>query len=71
MNACVILFITPLTAHPVTIGLQQTSYAVDEVDGTVAVCMKVISGDVDGRNIVINYATSSGTANCKSWLYYT
>ena len=50
------------------IGLQQTSYTVDEVDGTLALCMEVISGDVDGRNIVINYVTSSGTATGKPYI---
>ena len=68
VNAHVILNNTPIAAHPVTIGLQQTSYTVDEVDGTLALCMEVISGDVDGRSIVINYVTSSGTATGKPYI---
>ena len=50
-------------AYSVTIGLQQTAYTVSEADQHQLVCLKVLSGDVDGREFVINYATSSGTAS--------
>ena len=54
-------------AYSVTIGLQQTTYTVSEVDQHQLVCLEVLSGDVDGREFVINYATSSGTAGKLSY----
>jgi hypothetical protein len=56
-------------ALPVTIGMQQTAYTVGEVDNYQLVCLGVLSGDIDGREIVITYTTGSGTAdtNDYSW----
>ena len=51
------------TALPVTIGIQQTAYTVTEVDDYQLVCFEVLSGDIDGREIVIDYSTASGTAS--------
>ena len=45
--------------------MQQTAYSVDEVDGTLAVCVEILSGEAKGRNITIDYSTSSGTATGK------
>ena len=44
-------------------GLQQTAYTVGEVDGYQLVCFEVLAGDIDGREIVINFSTASGTAS--------
>ena len=44
------------------VGFQQTAYTIDEVDGYQLVCIQVLSGDVDGREIMLDYSTSSGTA---------
>jgi hypothetical protein len=54
--------ITDNSAYSVTIGLQQTAYTVTEVDEQQLVCFEVLSGDVNGREFVIDYTTSSGTA---------
>ena len=45
------------------VGLEHTAYTVDEVDGFQLVCIDVLSGDVDGREITLDYSTSSGTAS--------
>ena len=52
-----------ITALPVTIGMQQTAYTVGEVDDYQLACFEVLSGDIDGREIVIDYSTASGTAS--------
>ena len=52
-----------ITAYSVTIGLQQTAYTVTEDDEQQLVCFEVLSGDVNGREFVIDYTTSSGTAS--------
>lgn len=57
------------TVLPVTIGLQQTAYTVGEVDDYQLVCLEVLSGDIDGREIIINYLTASGTASMNVDLY--
>ena len=49
-------------ATSVTIGLQETSYSVYETDEYQVVCAEVLSGDIAGRNIVIEYSTESDTA---------
>lgn len=46
-----------------TVGLQQTAYTVTEVDDYQLVCFEVLSGDVDGRELVFDYSTASGTAS--------
>ena len=46
------------------VGLEETAYTVDEVDSYQLVCVGVLSGDVDGREISLSYSTTSGTA-CK------
>ena len=43
--------------------MQQTAYTVGEVDDYQLVCFEVLSGDIDGREIVIDYSTASGTAS--------
>ena len=43
--------------------MQQTSYTVGEVDDYQLVCFEVLSGDIDGREIVIHYSTASATAS--------
>ena len=45
------------------VGFEQTAYTVDEVDDYQLVCIVVLSGDVDGREIILDYTTSSGTAS--------
>ena len=50
------------TVLSVTIGMMQTEYTVGEVDGYQLVCFGVLSGDIDNREIVFTYSTSSGTA---------
>ena len=50
------------TVLPVTIGMMQTEYTVGEIDGHQLVCFGVLSGDIDNREIVFDYTTSSGTA---------
>ena len=50
------------SATLVTIGLEQTAYFVYETDEYQVVCVKVISGDIAGRNINIDYITTSDTA---------
>ena len=57
------------TVTPITIGVQHTTYSVGEIDGTQAVCIEVISGDTAGREIVINYSTTDGSASCKQLQY--
>ena len=49
-------------ATSVTIGLQMTSYSVYETDEYQVVCAEVLSGDIAGRNIDIDYITISDTA---------
>lgn len=46
-----------------TVGIQQTTYTVGEVDEYQLVCFEVLSGDIDGREIVFDYSTTSGTAS--------
>ena len=46
------------------VGLEETAYTVDEVDSYQLVCVAVLSGDVDGREISLSYSTTGGTA-CK------
>lgn len=43
--------------------MQQTAYTVGEVDDYQLACFEVLSGDIDGREIVIDYSTASGTAS--------
>ena len=50
-------------AYSVTVGMQQTAYTVTEVDEYQLVCFEVLAGDVEGREIVIDYSTTSGTAS--------
>ena len=49
-------------ATSVTIGLQMTSYSVYETDEYLVVCAEVLSGDLAGRTINIDYITTSDTA---------
>lgn len=46
----------------VTIGLQAGFYSTSEDTGFVEVCMGAISGDINGRNISIDYMTIDGSA---------
>ena len=57
-----VLSFVSTTATTVTIGLQETSYSVYETDEYQVVCAEVLSGDIAGRNIVIEYSTESDTA---------
>lgn len=52
-----------VAAYSVTVGLQQTAYTITEVDGYQLVCLEVLSGNVEGRELVFDYTTSSGTAS--------
>ena len=45
-----------------TIGLQETFYSVYETDEYQVVCAEVLSGDIAGRYIDIEYTTESDTA---------
>ena len=51
------------TAYAVTVGMQQTSYTIGEVDEYQLVCFEVLSGDLVGRELVFDYSTTSGTAS--------
>ena len=51
------------TAYSVTVGMQQIAYTITEVDEYQLVCFEVLAGDVEGREIVIDYTTISGTAS--------
>ena len=42
--------------------MMQTEYTVGEIDGHQLVCFGLLSGDIDNREIVFDYTTSSGTA---------
>ena len=42
--------------------MMQTEYTVGEIDDYQLVCFGVLSGDIDSREIVFDYTTSSGTA---------
>ena len=44
------------------VGLERRDYRVDEIDSYQLVCVGVLSGDVDGREIMLSYSTASGTA---------
>ena len=56
------LLFPPQLYTSVTIRLQETSYSVYETDEYQVVCAEVLSGDIAGRNIVIEYSTESDTA---------
>ena len=45
-----------------TIGLQETAYSVYETDEYQVVCAEVLSGDIAGQSIDIDYTTESDTA---------
>ena len=45
-----------------TIGLHETAYSVYETDEYQVVCAEVLSGDIAGRSIDIDYTTESDTA---------
>ena len=45
-----------------TVGVQQTMYSVTESGGNQVVCVAVLSGRIAGRNVLINYETSDGSA---------
>ena len=55
-----------LLATSVTIGLQKTSYSVYETDEYQVVCAEVLSGDIAGRSIDIEYVTTSDAAEGKT-----
>ena len=55
---------TLVAESALVVGLEETAYTVDEVDSYQLVCVGVLSGDVDGREISLSYCTTSGTA-CK------
>ena len=55
--------IISLVDSALVVGFEQTAYTIDEVDGYQLVCIDVLSGDVDGREIVLDYSTTSGTAS--------
>lgn len=56
-------------ATTVTIGLQKTAYSVYETDEYQVICAAVMSGDIAGRTIAIEYTTDSNSAEGMS--YYT
>ena len=58
------------SALSVTVGMQQTAYTVGEVDDYQLVCFKVLSGDLDNREIVFDYTTTSGTACEHNYSYH-
>ena len=45
-----------------TVGLQQTAYTVTEGNVIVLVCTAVLSGDIAGRTLTIDYNTADGDA---------
>ena len=65
-NSIIVMY---LAETALRVGLEQTAYTVDEVDSFQLVCIDVLSGDVDGREIILDYSTSSGTASM--FLLYT
>ena len=46
----------------VVIGLQHTFYSVTEGQGLLDICTAVLSGDITGGNVEIDYSTTSGLA---------
>ena len=46
----------------VEIGLMQSFYSIDEGSGEAEVCIQVISGEISGRNISVDYTTIDGSA---------
>ena len=44
------------------IGLQNSYYSVREDGGLLQVCVEVLSGDINGRTISLNYTTIDGSA---------
>ena len=57
-------YIFTLKATSVTIGLQKIAYSVYETDEYLVVCTEVLSGNISGQSIDIDYATTSDTAQC-------
>ena len=51
------------TDTPVTIGLQQGYYSILEGSKLVQVCVQVVSGEIAGRSISIEYTTLNGSAD--------
>ena len=47
---------------PLDIGLQRTFYPITEGQGSVEICTVVISGDISGSSIEIEYTTVNGIA---------
>ena len=45
-----------------TVGLHQTAYTVTEGNAIVLVCTAVLSGDIAGRTLTIDYNTADGDA---------
>jgi len=43
----------------VRLGLQQTEYTVYDIIDYLAVCAQVLSGNIAGKNIVVNYTTTT------------
>jgi hypothetical protein len=56
-----------ITERKLRIGFEKTAYTVSEVDGFQVVCIDVLSGDVDGREIILDYSTSSGSASSSDY----
>ena len=53
----------------VTIGLEQGFYSAREDCGLIQICVGVVSGVVNGRNISVDYMTIDGSAE-GSLLHY-
>lgn len=49
------------TTSQVSIGLQQSYYSTAE-SGSIQVCVDVLSGDITGRSVSLNYTTLDGSA---------
>ena len=54
-----------LAATPVTVGFQQTAYSVHKTYDYQVVCAEVLSGDIAGRIIKIDYRIANETAQGK------
>ena len=46
-----------------------TQYSADESDGTVAVVVEVLDGDIQGASVTVMLSTADGTAICE-FLFY-
>ena len=52
------MFLAAFTTTPVTIGIQQLQYSVQDTADYQFVCAEVMSGSIAGRDIILRYVVS-------------